>query len=331
MKIALTIAGSDSGGGAGIQADLKTFAAHGVYGLSAITAVTAQNTVGVTAWQALPADLVSAQIEAVVSDIGCDAVKTGMLANAAIVEAVAAAIESLDLPNVVVDPVMIAKSGDALLEPEAVAALQTELLPRATVVTPNIPEAEALTGVRIVSLEDARDAARRLMRRGPAAVVIKGGHMQGPDLVDLLFDGERFHEFAGPRVETRNTHGTGCTFASAIAANLAVGHDLPTAVERFRAARRSASRSAGHCCRPRPWSAEPLLAGAGAAGDHCDLNAGERLRRLRLRESVSSWCTVPRSWLVPSARFVVRVTTRGPSSEPTRSEIGADWRISARH
>lgn len=230
MNVALTIAGSDSGSGAGIQADLKTFAAHGVYGLSAITAVTAQNTLGVTSWLALPSDLVTAQIEAVVSDLGCDAVKTGMLANAALVEAVAAAIETLDLPHVVVDPVMIAKSGDRLLEDDAIAAIKAELLPRASVVTPNIPEAEALSGLRVVTLDDAREAARRIVRMGPAAVVVKGGHLDRPDVVDLLYDGTRFHEFVSPRVVTTSTHGTGCTFAAAVAANLALGHPLVEAV-----------------------------------------------------------------------------------------------------
>jgi hydroxymethylpyrimidine/phosphomethylpyrimidine kinase len=235
MKIALTIAGSDSGAGAGIQADLKTFAAHDVYGTCAITAVTAQNTTGVTAWQALPADLVTAQIEAVASDIGCHATKTGMLGNAAIVEAVAAAISSLELPNVVVDPVMIAKSGDSLLEDEAIAALKAEILPRARVITPNIPEAEVLVGFRIATLDDAREAAQQLLALGPAAVVIKGGHLPGPEIVDVLHDGDRLYEFAGPRVQTRNTHGTGCTFASAIAANLARGATLPDAVQRAKA------------------------------------------------------------------------------------------------
>ena len=177
----------------------------------------------------------TAQVEAVVADIGCDAVKTGMLGNAAIVEAVAAAIESLDLPSVVVDPVMIAKSGDVLLEPDAVAAIKAGLLPLAKVVTPNIPEAEALAGIRIATLEDAREAARRILAFGPAAVVVKGGHLPGPDVVDLLYDGQRFFEFAGARVESRNTHGTGCTFASAIAASLALGVPLPGAVEQAKA------------------------------------------------------------------------------------------------
>src|SRR5512138_1966453 len=173
MSTALTIAGSDSGAGAGIQADLKTFAAHGVYGTSAITAVTAQNTLGVTTWQALPADLVTAQIEAVVGDIGVDAVKIGMLANAAIVEAVAAAIEALDLPQVVVDPVMMAKRGDRLLEDEAVATMRTELLPRAHVVTPNIPEAEVLAGMTITSLADMHRAGQRILALGPRVVLVK--------------------------------------------------------------------------------------------------------------------------------------------------------------
>ncbi len=234
MKTALTIAGSDSGGGAGIQADLKTFAAHGVYGTTAITAVTAQNTVGVTAVVALPADIVTAQIEAVAGDIGADAVKTGMLASAAIVEAVAAAIDTLELPSVVVDPVMVAKSGDRLLEAEAVAALKSELLRRAFVVTPNIPEAEVLAGMTIASLADAREAATRILALGPAAVIVKGGHLEGPEVIDLLYDGHEFHELRGPRVEGRHTHGTGCTFSAAIAANLALGRSLAESAERAR-------------------------------------------------------------------------------------------------
>jgi hydroxymethylpyrimidine/phosphomethylpyrimidine kinase len=230
MQRALTIAGSDSGGGAGIQADLKTFAAFGVYGTSAITAVTAQNTVGVTAVQALPAEIVTAQIEAVASDIGADAVKTGMLATSAIVEAVAAAIEALDLPNVIVDPVMIAKSGDRLLDAEAHAAMHGELFPRARLITPNIPEAEAFSGLTIRSLADARDAAKRLHAHGPRAVLVKGGHLPGDEVVDVLYDGHTLREFRGPRIPGPNTHGTGCTFASAIAAGLALGLDLERAI-----------------------------------------------------------------------------------------------------
>jgi hydroxymethylpyrimidine/phosphomethylpyrimidine kinase len=234
MKTALTIAGSDSGAGAGIQADLKTFAAHGVYGTTAITAVTAQNTLGVSGVFALPTDIITAQIEAVASDIGVDAVKTGMLASAAIVEAVAAAIDTLDLPSVVVDPVMIAKSGDRLLEQEAVAALKSELLRRALVVTPNIPEAEVLAGMTVASLADAREAAKRILALGPAAVIVKGGHLEGPEVIDVLYDGREFLELRGPRVEGRHTHGTGCTFSAAIAANLALGRPLAEAAERSR-------------------------------------------------------------------------------------------------
>lgn len=234
MAVALTIAGSDSGGGAGIQADLKTFAAHGVYGTSAITAVTAQNTLGVAGFEAIGAEFVTAQIEAVMSDIGADAAKTGMLADASIVEAVAAAVAALEIPLLVVDPVMVAKSGDHLLHPDAVLALKGSLLPRAFVVTPNIPEAEVLAGMRVRTDEDCREAARRIHRLGAAHVIIKGGHLGTPDLVDLLFDGAVFREFRGPRVPGRHTHGTGCTFAAAITANLALKRSLPEAVERAR-------------------------------------------------------------------------------------------------
>ena len=230
MRSALTIAGSDSSGGAGVQADLKTFAAHRVYGLSAITAVTAQSTIGVTTFQALSADLVTAQIEAVMSDIGAHAAKTGMLATAAIVEAVAAAVTDLDIPLLVVDPVMIAKSGDALVDDEAVATIRTELLRRARVVTPNIPEAEALSGMTIRSDEDRRQAARRIFALGAAAVIIKGGHYPSSDIVDLLYDGERFRDFRSERVAGTSTHGTGCTFAAALAARLALGDSLEDAV-----------------------------------------------------------------------------------------------------
>ena len=230
MPTALTIAGSDSGAGAGIQADLKTFAAHGVYGTSAVTALTAQNTVGVSAIHVAPDDIVAAQIEAVVSDLGCDAVKTGMLANSMIVEAVAAAIESMELPNLVVDPVMVAKSGDHLLDDEAVHALRWTLLRLARVVTPNIPEAEVLAKMTIRSREEMREAARRIAMLKPGAVVIKGGHMPGPEIVDVLLEHGEFTEFTGPRIEGRNTHGTGCTFAAAIAAQLAKGVALKEAV-----------------------------------------------------------------------------------------------------
>ncbi|HEX6163034.1 MAG TPA: bifunctional hydroxymethylpyrimidine kinase/phosphomethylpyrimidine kinase [Vicinamibacterales bacterium] len=230
MPAALTIAGSDSGGGAGIQADLKTFAAHGVYGTSAITALTAQNTVGVQGVHVIPDDFVAKQIEAVVSDLGCDAVKTGMLANSTIVEAVAAAVESLELPNLVVDPVMVAKSGDHLLDEEAVHAVRWTLLRLARVVTPNIPEAEVLAKMSIATVADMKEAARRIAMLKPAAVVIKGGHLAGPEVIDILLENGEYHEWIGPRIEGPNTHGTGCTFAAAIAAHLAKGATVVEAV-----------------------------------------------------------------------------------------------------
>ena len=230
MKKALTIAGSDSGGGAGIQADLKTFAAHGVWGTSAIAAITAQNTLGVTAALFLPCDIITAQIEAVTSDIGVDAVKTGMLATAAIVYAVAEALARFTMVNVVVDPVMVSKSGAVLLAGDAVDAMRKLLLPLATVVTPNADEAEALTGLRIRSVEDSRLAAQRIHDMGPAAVIVKGGHLQTADVVDVLFDGHDLMEFRHARVPGTNTHGTGCTFAAAMAANLALGKTIAEAI-----------------------------------------------------------------------------------------------------
>lgn len=235
IRAAITIAGSDSGGGAGIQADLKTFAALGVYGTSAIAAITAQNTQTVAAAAPVETDLVIQQIETVAADITLHAAKTGMLATTALVEAVAATIEELALPNVVVDPVMIAKSGDALLERDAVDAIRKTLLPRARLVTPNIPEAEVLSGITIRSLSDVRLAAQAIHRFGPAAVVVKGGHSTTDPIVDLLFDGERFTEFPTPRIASKNTHGTGCTFASAIAAWLAHDRELDDAVARAQA------------------------------------------------------------------------------------------------
>jgi hydroxymethylpyrimidine/phosphomethylpyrimidine kinase len=243
MRIALTIAGSDPSGGAGIQADLKTFAAFGLYGASAITAITVQSTKGVEAVAPLSADLVTAQIEAVAADLAINATKVGMLGTAAIVEAVAAAIAELDLPLVVVDPVLVSSSGERLLDADGVQTLCLELFPRARVVTPNIPEAEALSGRRIASSDDAREAARRIHGMGAAAVVITGGHAkwddegsesasERPQVLDLLFDGRDFHEFRVTRVDSRQTHGTGCTFASAVAAGLALGQELPGAVAR---------------------------------------------------------------------------------------------------
>ena len=230
MRIALTIAGSDSSAGAGIQADLKTFAAHGVFGVTAITAVTAQNTTGVMAVAPLAADLVTAQIEAVVSDLGVHAAKTGMLANAAIVEAVAAAVADLEVPFLVVDPVMVATSGDTLLDDEGLLAIKKELVPRAHAVTPNIPEAEMLSGVAIRNEDDRREAAKRIFAFGPVYVVITGGHGSGDRLVDLVYDGEVFTDFAAERVEGRHTHGTGCSFSAALTAHLALGRRLPEAI-----------------------------------------------------------------------------------------------------
>jgi hydroxymethylpyrimidine/phosphomethylpyrimidine kinase len=231
MKTAMTIAGSDSGGGAGIQADLKTFAALGVYGTSAITAITAQNTVGVDDVLELPPAMVAAQIDAVVSDIGADAVKTGMLSNVAIIEVVVNKVKEYRLPNLVVDPVMVAKSGDSLLRQEAVTALREWLVPLAVVITPNVPEAEVLAEMKIESPEEAREAARRIHEMGARNVVVKGGHAGWSDAaVDLFFDGQSFHEFEAARVDTSSTHGTGCTFASAVAASLAKGSSPREAV-----------------------------------------------------------------------------------------------------
>ena len=220
---ALTIAGSDSGGGAGIQADLKTFAAFGVYGASAVTAVTAQNTLGVQAIHDVPADVVAAQIDAVLSDIGADAVKTGMLSSAAIIEVVADRLRAHGATRLVLDPVMVAKSGDRLLRDDAMAALRELLLPLAEVVTPNAGEAAVLAGIEVTDGASAREAARRIHALGPRHVIVKGGHLGGPTSDDIMFDGKRFEVLAGPRIATDNTHGTGCTFSAAIAAELAAG------------------------------------------------------------------------------------------------------------
>jgi hydroxymethylpyrimidine/phosphomethylpyrimidine kinase len=227
---ALTIAGSDSGAGAGVQADLKTFAALGVYGTSAITAITAQNTVAVTAVLALEPELVHAQIDAVLDDIGTDAVKTGMLANSGLVDVVVEQARRGRLPNLVVDPVMIAKSGDRLLADEALRAVRERLVPLALVLTPNHPEAEVLVGGPIEGDAAVRAAATRIVEMGARWVVMKSGHRPGPELVDLLHDGREFWEFRSPRIETTSTHGTGCTLASAIAARLALGDSVPDAV-----------------------------------------------------------------------------------------------------
>ncbi|MCA9861113.1 MAG: bifunctional hydroxymethylpyrimidine kinase/phosphomethylpyrimidine kinase [Thermomicrobiales bacterium] len=230
MPKALTIAGSDSGAGAGIQADLKTFAAHGVYGTSAITAVTAQNTREVIAIAEVPEEVVAAQIDSVLEDIGANAIKTGMLSSVKIVATVAERIEAWGIPTVV-DPVMVSKSGNYLLAPDAIGAIKRDLIPRSLIVTPNHHEAAALTGVEIESDEDAREAALRLADLGARIVVIKGGHRPGSP-IDLVYDGIAFTELDADRVETENTHGTGCTFSAAIAANLALGHGPLDSIER---------------------------------------------------------------------------------------------------
>lgn len=229
IRKALTIAGSDSGAGAGIQADLKTFAALGVYGTSAITAITAQNTVGVTQVLALNPNLVAAQIDAVIGDIGAHALKTGMLANAGIIDMVAKKIREHRLKNVVVDPVMVATSGDLLIQKNAVAVLRTRLIPLAMVVTPNLPEAEELTGMKLRTSAEIDEAAKRIVKMGAKTVIIKGGHRKGP-AVDLFYDGKKFTALNAPRIRTKNTHGTGCTFSAAIAAYLAKGEKIEGAV-----------------------------------------------------------------------------------------------------
>lgn len=230
MRRVLAIAGSDSGAGAGIQADLKTFAALGVYGLSAISAITAQNTQGIWGIFNMPAEMVALQIQAVVEDIGVDAAKTGMLPTAEIVRVVAEKVREHNLPHLVVDPVFMASSGRELAPHEARKALVEELLPLAEVLTPNLSEAEVLTGLPVKSLADMKKAAMALGQLGPRYIVVKGGHLEQGESVDILFDGQHFREYPGRRIPTRNDHGTGCTFASAIAAGLAKGLTIEEAV-----------------------------------------------------------------------------------------------------
>jgi hydroxymethylpyrimidine/phosphomethylpyrimidine kinase len=227
--LVLTVAGSDSGGGAGIQADLKTMLALGVHGMSVVTAVTAQNSLGVQGVWELPVQAVEAQLDSVLTDIGVDAVKTGMLASAPLVSAVASRLRSVGAP-VVVDPVCASKHGDPLLAPDALDALRHELIPLSTVVTPNLGEVAQLTGVRVSSAEDLPLAAAAMLELGPRWVLVKGGHLVG-DAVDLLTDGTVSHTFRAPRLDNRHTHGTGCTLASAVASLLALGMDVPEAVK----------------------------------------------------------------------------------------------------
>jgi len=231
---ALTIAGSDSGGGAGIQADLKTFSAFHVFGMSVITAVTAQNSLGVQAVENLSPPFVAQQLRSVLSDFGADAAKCGMLSTAPIIDAVATALGEHPVDKLVVDPVMVAKSGDPLLQPDARQALIGRILPLALVVTPNVSEAEALGGMKVVTREDMEEAARRIHKLGPRNVLVKGGHLAG-DAVDLLYDGRTLTVLSVPRIASTNTHGTGCTLSAAIAAGLARGRPLGEAVREAKA------------------------------------------------------------------------------------------------
>lgn len=228
---ALTIAGSDSGGGAGIQADLKTFAAFNVYGMSAITSVTAQNTVGVTAIYDITPEMVGRQIEAVLEDIGMDAAKTGMLSNSNIIETVADKIKKYHLERLVTDPVMVAKSGSPLLQEEARTTLIGKLLPLVYVVTPNIFEAEIISGISIKNIKDAEKAASLIYEKGPRNVLMKGGHLLAEKAIDILFDGSEYFYYEAERIDTKNTHGTGCTLSAAITAGLAKGLDVRGAIE----------------------------------------------------------------------------------------------------
>jgi hydroxymethylpyrimidine/phosphomethylpyrimidine kinase len=244
LKTAMTVAGSDSGGGAGIQADLKTFAAVGVYGTSVITALTAQNTVGVSGILDVPPSFVEAQFDAIANDIGMDAMKTGMLFSASIIDAVCGKIEAYGLSKVVVDPVMVATSGDLLLREDAVEAVKTRLMPLALVVTPNRREAEVLAGMHVETDEEVRAASERIARLGARYVLIKGGHTEGDAVVDWLFDGTGMTPYRSERIDTTNTHGTGCTLSAAIAGYLALGADVPDAVGRAREYMTSALRNA---------------------------------------------------------------------------------------
>ena len=265
---ALTIAGSDSGGGAGIQADLKTFLACRVHGMSAVTAVTVQNSLGVSGFHELPPQTVADQIESVAGDIGVHAAKTGMLASAAIMEAILGALERTGIGGqgsipFVVDPVAASQHGDPLLRPDALDALRSMIIPRATLVTPNLGEIRLLTGVGVASREDMRAAAEALLALGPRWALVKGGHLPGPEASDLLSDGSTVLEFSAPRTATDHTHGSGDTLAAAITSSLARGHDVPTAVEHGKAFVAAAVRGSfplgaglgpvGHFWRIAPW------------------------------------------------------------------------------
>jgi hydroxymethylpyrimidine/phosphomethylpyrimidine kinase len=252
---ALTIAGSDSGGGAGVQADLKTFLACGVHGMSAITAVTVQNSLGVTGFYELPPHAVAEQIESVTTDIGVGAAKTGMLASAGIMATVAETVQRLGITPFVVDPVAASQHGDPLLRPDAIEALRDVIIPLATLITPNLGEVKLLTGIEVRTVGDMEQAAHALRALGPEWVLVKGGHLPGGDAVDLLYDGETFRRFRAPRHDTRHTHGSGDTLASAITAGLARGLDVPGAV---RLGKRFISRAVA--------GSFPLGAGLGPVG-----------------------------------------------------------------
>jgi hydroxymethylpyrimidine/phosphomethylpyrimidine kinase len=239
----LIVAGSDSGGGAGIQADIKTVTALGGYAATAVTAVTVQNTLGVSAIHPIPLDIVRAQIETVLADIGADAIKTGMLATEAVVETVMAALRESKAP-LIVDPVMVAKGGAALLESGAVAALKRHVLPRAMLITPNLPEAEALTGRAIATPEAMRDALKHLLDLGPKSVLLKGGHLPGDEIVDIYASATGTQEWRNKRIATRHTHGTGCTLASAVATGFAQSIGAVDSITRARAYVRRAIETA---------------------------------------------------------------------------------------
>lgn len=264
MPRVLTIAGSDSGGGAGIQADLKTFSVLRAYGMSAITALTAQNTTGVCGILPVPPEFVRRQIDAVVRDLGVDAAKTGMLANRGIIEVVCAAVRDHKIDRLVVDPVLAAESGARLLEPDARDALLKGLVPLATLVTPNAPEAAALLGISVSTVAEMREAALRLVDAGARAALVKGGHLAGPEAVDVFHDGKRVQELRVPRVETRHTHGTGCVLSAALAVGLAEGREMLDAVVRAKhfvttAVVNGLALGAGHGpANPLAWLSEEL-------------------------------------------------------------------------
>lgn len=253
LKTALTIAGSDSSGGAGIQADIKAFQANGVFGMSALTAVTVQNTQGVTGVQDMMPEIISGQINSVFEDIEINAIKIGMLSSVETIKIVSETLKDKDLPQVVLDPVMISKSGFLLIADDAIDSMKELLFPLASIVTPNTHEASRLTGIEINTIDDMKKACEEIIKTGCKSVLVKGGHLEGEECVDVLFDGKEFRYFTEKRINTKNTHGTGCTLSSAIAANLAKGHDLFKSVENSKEYITGAienSLEIGHGCGP---------------------------------------------------------------------------------